>query len=199
MVRELKSSSKLDSSQGRTPTVSVDWLARGKRVLINIFLIFNLVAITCWAVPLTIPLTAVFKQTFRPYLAWSGLFQTWDMFSPSPKSINSYVEAIIVYQDGNTRKWSFPRMEQLSLIDRYFKERYRKFVENLKEDTNSALWPDTARFIARLNNNRAVPVKSVSLVRYWSDIVPRADGEYQPSPWRAYIFYTYTVNPRDLN
>lgn len=74
-------------------------------------------------------------------------------------------------------------MEQLSLTERYYKERYRKFAENLGEERNAALWPDAARFIARLNNTRSSPVSRIFLVSYWWNIVPRADGSYAPGAW----------------
>jgi hypothetical protein len=173
--------------------------ARLKRLAINAFLMFHLIAIAVWAVPFATPLTATWRNLVRPYLLWTGLFQSWDMFSPSPKPINSYVEAIVVYRDGDTRIWAFPRMERLGLKDRYFKERYRKFVENLKEDANQPLWPDAAKFIARLNNDRPVAEKMVLLVRYWSPIVPRADGAWKPEPWEGHVFYARWIAAGDLN
>jgi hypothetical protein len=120
------------------------------------------------------------------------------MFSPSPKKANSYMEAIVLYTDGDTRIWAFPRMERLNLMDRYFQERYRKFVENLEDDGKAAFLPDAARFIARLNNNRPVPVRMVLLVRYWSFINPPANGAGAESPWDEHVFYAYTVKPEDL-
>ena len=44
------------------------------------------------------------------------------MFSPVPKHANVYVEAIVLYQDGNTKNWAFPRVDQLSYTERYQKE-----------------------------------------------------------------------------
>ena len=170
-----------------------------KRFLINAFILFHIAAITCWCVPIATPLTGPVKELVRPYLVWSGLFQSWDMFSPSPRNVNSHVEAIVLYKDGNTRNWSFPRMERLSLTGRYIKERYRKFAEVLQEDRYSALWPDAAKFIARLNNNRSVPVRMVFLVRYWSNIVPQPFGAYDPAPPDAHVFYALEIQPKDLN
>ena len=109
------------------------------------------------------------------------------------------MDAVVVFKDGSTKVWAFPRMEQLSLTDRYLKERYRKFVEVLKEDAMAPLWPDAARFVARLNNDPRDPVKTVQLVRHWSENMPRIDGEYVAAPWRAYPFSLYTVKPEDLN
>jgi hypothetical protein len=163
------------------------------RLAVNTFLIVHLIAITGWAIPL-----ALVRTIARPYFVWSGLFQSWDMFSPTPKSLNVYVEAIVLYDDGYTRNWAFPRMELLDFRDRYLKERYRKFVENLNVDGNAALWPDAARFIARVNNNRPVPVKMVFLVRHWSAIIPWDEGSYFPMPWDAHVFFSQSISAGDL-
>lgn len=89
-------------------------------------------------------------------------------------------------------------MEQLSLSQRYSKERYRKFVENLPEDKNSALWPDAARYLARLYNNPANPPEIVLLIRYWTAIAPQAKEPPDPTQERAHIFFEYHLKPEDL-
>ncbi len=128
-------------------------LTNAKYIAINAFLIFHILAIACWCLPIDSPLISLCKNGVRPYFLWSGLFQSWDMFSPIPKSANTYIEATIVFKDGSRTTWTFPRMEQLSLTERYFKERYRKFAETLPLDQNDALLPDVARRIARLEQH----------------------------------------------
>lgn len=169
-----------------------------KRIIISAFLLFHIVAITCWSIPMDSPLIAVFRHVIRPYFLWTGLFQSWDMFAPAPKFVNSYVDAVVSDRNGHTSLWKFPRMEQLSFTERYFEERYRKFVENLKEDKNVAFWPDAARRIARLNSNAANPPEIIMLIRHWSGIVPYGDGVQHTEPWHAQIFYEYKVRPEDL-
>jgi hypothetical protein len=120
------------------------------------------------------------------------------MFSPIPKAVNTYVEATVVYQDGSKTTWKFPRMEQLSLVQRLFKERYRKFAEDLGRDENDALLPDAARYIARLNGTTSKPAKTVILLQKWSLIVLRPDGSYVPEPWDQHVLYGYGVRPEDL-
>jgi hypothetical protein len=171
--------------------------SRTQRIVINAFVIFHIVALTCWALPVANPLMVWCKNEVRPYLVWAGLFQFWDMFSPSPKTVNTYLEAIILYEDGNTRGWRFRRMEQLSFTDRYVKERYRKFAEVLNSDTYAALRPDAARWIARQNAG-PVPIKMILLVRYWADIVPPSNGSPPPVPYDSHIFYSYAMQPGDL-
>ena len=144
------------------------------------------------------PLRTAFMSMIRPYFLWSGLFQAWDMFAPTPKTVNARIEATVICKDGRVRTWKFPRMEQLGLADRYHRERYRKYVENLEDDKNAALWPDATRHLARLNNDPSNPPQIVILVRYWSDIVPRGDSSHSPQPEHAQIFYEYDVKPEDL-
>jgi hypothetical protein len=174
------------------------WITKAQITAINLFLIFHILAITAWAVPLNLPLLPQWRQLVRPYFLWAGLFQAWDMFAPMPWGSNSYLEAVIIYKDGSRKTWSFPRMEQLSLTDRYQKERYRKFSEVLQVENNDALWPDVARHIARLNSTPTNPAKTIILIRKFSPIVLRADGSYQPEPWDQHILLGYGVRPEDL-
>jgi hypothetical protein len=170
-----------------------------KRTAINTFLLFHIFAITCWCIPLDSPLIVNFRNLVRPYTLWSGLFQGWDMFAPLPRNINSHIEAVVIFNDGRTQTWRFPRLEQLSFAQRQFQERYRKFAENVQNDANSILWPDVARRIARLHNNPSDPPTIVLLVRYWSEIKPpRPREKYHPEPWHAHIFFEYNVKPKDL-
>jgi hypothetical protein len=182
----------------RAPVPGRGRWVRIKQFAISTFVLVHLAAITCWALPFSNPLLGLCRDFVRPYLRWSGLFQSWDMFSPGPKAANSYVDAIVLYGDGETRNWAFPRMEQLSLQERYFKERYRKFTDVLEDEKNAVLWPDAARFIARVNNNRPAPVKMVFLVRHWSAILARADGSYMPAPWDSHVFFAQKISAGDL-
>jgi hypothetical protein len=167
-------------------------------VTINTFLIFHILAISCWCMPLSSPFIGVCRDALRPYFVWSGLFQSWDMFSPQPKAGNSYLEALILYKDGSTKIWSFPRMEQLTLTEKYSKERYRKFVETLLDNKNADLWPDVARYVARLPEIREGQPQKVMLVAKWSDIVRQPDGTFTRAPWDENVFYSYDVKPEDL-
>jgi hypothetical protein len=173
------------------------WGAAG-RVAINVFLVFHILAIACWCLPASNPLILTAREFVRPYFVWSGLFQSWDMFSPTPKAVNTYLEAMIIRQDGSTEFWGFPRMELLSYAERYYRERYRKYEENLLDSRYSALWPDAARQVARLHANPADPPQTVMLLVRWSNIVQRADGSFERSPWDAHVFFTYAVKPEDL-
>lgn len=170
-----------------------------KYIAINIFLVFHILAITAWCMPINSPLIQVCRNAVRPYFLWSGIFQSWDMFSPSPVTQNTYMEAIVIFKDGSTQLWSFPRMELLSYTQRYVKERYRKFEESLQDGQKAALWTDAAIRIARLNSTPSNPAKAVMLVVRWSDIIlPHGDDTYDRGPWNVNVFYKYDVKPEDL-
>jgi hypothetical protein len=173
-------------------------LAVAQRVAINFFIAFHIAAIACWCLPIDSPLLPLGRNLVRPYFLWSGLFQSWDMFAPVPKLANTYIEAVIVYQDGSRRTWTLPRMEQLGLRDKYFKERYRKYAENLQREENEPLLADTARYIARQNSIPGKPVSTVILIQEWSAIILRADGSYAPEPWEQHVLLGYGVRPEDL-
>ena len=170
-------------------------------MLLSAVLAFHLVAITCWCLPLNSLLPGRIKEAVRPYMLWTGLFQAWDMFAPEPPRLNFYLEAEITYRDGQKRVWKFPRMQDLGLMERYSKERYRKFAnEHLRVDESALLWPDAARYVARLNNDPANPPVLVQLVRYWSDLAIRMpDGSFTPERWSHFVFYRYPVGPGDLS
>lgn len=177
----------------------LDW-PRWKHVAISAFILFHLVAITCWSVPINSLLIPKCKQLIGHYMLWSGLFQGWDMFAPDPSKLNCYVVAEIKYRDGQTRLWKFPRMQELGYVERYFRERFRKFsTEYLRTDDHAAMWPEAARYVARVNSSASNPPVSVSLIRYWSEIGPQEPGKvYKPGLWYQYTFFTYPVKPADL-
>jgi hypothetical protein len=176
-------------------------ISRPVRVAITAFIAFNLFAIVSWCVPLESPLIARCRDLSLPYLRWTGLFQKWDMFAPDPSKLNNYVSAVILYRNGSSSLWSFPRMENLGLFEKYVKERYRKYAnDNLRLDGYSAAWPDAARYIARASNNRpSNPPIAVALMRVWS-VVPPPDpqGKEAAATWNQYAFFRYDVAPGDL-
>ncbi len=82
-----------------------------KRTAISAFILFHLVVIASWCLPINSLLNDRWKQTIGPYVRWSGLFQAWDMFAPDPAKLNSYVSAEITFHDGSTRAWAVPANE----------------------------------------------------------------------------------------
>ncbi len=170
------------------------------RGAISVFILFHLIAITCWALPVNFSPVRDIKNFVRPYMLWSGLFQSWDFFAPNPKTINSYVTAVVITQDRHQKVWAFPRMEQLSFTQRYRKERYRKFAEVLPLRQNASLWPDVARHIAQKFDSPTDPPAMVLLIQFQAPIAPGAPKTSAPVP-KPNIFYEYVnyVPPPDVS
>jgi hypothetical protein len=167
------------------------------RGAISTFILFHLIAITCWAIPTNFWLAAGVRELVRPYMLWTGLFQSWDTFAPDPLEVNSYVKAVVVTRDRRIHIWAFPRMEELSFGERYRKERYRKFAEVMLQQKNAAIWPDIAKHIARSFNSQTDPPDKVFLIQYQTDITPGADETHDPT-LKTTIFYEDYVQAEDL-
>jgi hypothetical protein len=137
------------------------------------------------------------RHVIAPYMVWSGLTQGWALFAPDPQYINVYLEAQITYRDGQKKIWKFPMPQDYGYYRRYFMERERKWSsDNLRLDSNAFLWPDAARYVARVNRDPNNPPVSVALIRHWSFIAPPRSGKSEP--WNQYTFFTYSVLPGDL-
>jgi hypothetical protein len=180
------------------PSSKRDW----KRLAVNVFIAFHLIAISFWALP-----GSQFRDKmvapFGHYMMTLGLWQSWDMFSPNPLSLTIRLDAEITYRDGTRERWEFPQPEKLGLIERSLKERYRKWRERVRLDTYSYIWPDTARAIARRHSRPDNPPVKVALTRYWAELPRPAPRDYQPIPKSydaifRYLFFEYQVQPADL-
>ncbi|MGC1871404.1 MAG: hypothetical protein WA700_10645 [Acidobacteriaceae bacterium] len=167
------------------------------RGAISIFILFNMIAILSWAIPLNLTPLPQIKEIVRPYLLWTGLFQSWDFFAPNPRPVNSYIQAVAVTQDHHMRVFNFPRMEQLSYAKRYREERYRKFAEVLCNPQYDALWPDVARHVARLLSNPTDPLRMVILMKFQAPIEYGVTPTQEPVP-KPEFFYEYYVSGEDL-
>jgi hypothetical protein len=175
-----------------------NWEPKGFRQgAISVFILFHLIAILCWTAPTASPLVEGVKGLVGPYMQWTALSQSWDTFAPDPKAVNAYLKAVAITQHGHMHVFAFPRMEQLSFGERYRKERYRKFAENLAVAGNAAVWPDIARHVARQYPNPADPPDKVVLVQFLADITPWVKNEHGQTP-RPVVFYEDFVEREDL-
>jgi len=175
------------------------WAGKFRKRAISVFLLFHLVAIPCWGLPFDSLPTLICRALVRPYFLWTGLFQSWDMFAPSPIRANRYLEAMLVYPDGTTDYWAFPRMDRLSFTARYAKERYRKFEEVLTDDKNADMWPDIARYVARQALRGSARPERVLLVLHWSDLEQSGDGSFDATPWQSRVLFSYRVEWDDFH
>ena len=168
------------------------------RGVISVFILFHLIAITCWALPVDISPMKQVKEIVRPYMIWSGLFQSWDLFAANPKSDNSYVEADVITRNRKKKVWAFPRMVKLGFGERYRKERYRKFAVALPQQSNAYLWSGVAQHIAGMYKSQTDPPQMVVLIEFQAFMKPGPRNAPEPI-LTPRIFYEYSdVQPQDL-
>lgn len=177
---------------------SPDW----RRALANGFILFHLIALGAWGMPAS-GFRNLIARPFEKYILKFGFWHVWDMFAPIPLKMNFDLDAKLEFRDGSVRLWQFPRMEELGMVERFRKERFRKWRERVRLDDYSVVWPDTCRYIARMHNNPTNPPTRISITRHWAPIPLPVKGDYQPIPKSypmpsSYTFTVYDVQPEDL-
>jgi hypothetical protein len=176
---------------------------------IKAFVVFHVIAIVSWCIPdppakpvgtdhLRVLNTRYLKDSpIKYYLNASGFWQGWDMFSPNPSSVDIYGTADIVYRDGTTKKYQYPRMYLLPLYDKYVQERYRKFYERACLGQYRYLWPIFAQRIALLSyTDSANPPVKVRLHKHSLTIEP--PGKPQPTEYTDEMYYSHVVDQARL-
>lgn len=132
------------------------------------------------------------------YLLFTGFWQYWDMFSPNPASTDFYGTAEITYKDGRTLLYTYPRMYEMGMAEKYVSERYRKFYERAHPDLYKWIWPTFAQVIALKNyTDPSNPPVKVALTRHWLPIAP--PGKPQQPDYSQYTYYTHKVDFGLLN
>ena len=181
---------------------------------VQTFVLFHIFAITSWSLPrpperelaglrdapnriLFYNENYVRQSPMKYYLKSTGLWQSWDMFSPNPSNTDVWIDAVVTYEDGPKVQYLYPRMKKLSIREKYFKERYRKFVENAHQERFSYKWPAIAQRVAYLSyrGDDNLPVM-VELRRHFK-VIPGPDAE-QPEGHTTYPFYYYMVDQAEL-
>jgi hypothetical protein len=169
----------------------------GRRLVIA-FLAFNLACIFAFGLPPDLLPLEWLRTLLAPYMRATGLNEMWDTFAPSPKSAEQYLKAVVITEKGNTRVYSFPRMEQLSYFDRYRDERYRKFVESVLCKDCSGLWPDIDKEVARRMNDPSDPPIRVILVKFESPIDPKTGAIGDDAHAQPTALAEHSIDPADL-
>ena len=131
----------------------------------------------------------------RNYMTATGFWQSWGMFSPNPANVDVWIDATVTFQDGTQARFPYPRMKTMPIWEKYFKERYRKFVENI--DGVQYKWPPIGARIAYLSySDPENPPVRVDLYRHWKEILPMP--EPPPEGYEVDLFYTHEVDLKKL-
>lgn len=128
------------------------------------------------------------------YLTTSGLWQYWDMFAPNPANVDLWWDSIITFKSGKTEVFQYPRMKDMTIFQKYFKERYRKYLERMNnDDTDGWKRPAFAQRMALLAyKDPNDPPVTVQLRRHWKVM----EGMDKPlwKDYKEYILFTYYVD-----
>lgn len=172
-------------------------LSRARKIATNLFIACSLVVLVVDAPPGISPALETVEQILDPILDATGLWQdSWQLFAPSPKSLNAYVSARIEFDDGSNYEWRSPSWRQLSLVDKFKLVRHTKFYENLRLDSYSEVWPAFAEYRVRQLPEplRKKGVVRVELTRHWTPITRPTSRWHSLSgdstPEQQYVFYT---------
>lgn len=169
-----------------------------KERLVVAFVCFHIVVIFIFAFPIDFLPVRALRNLVAPYVVCIGLTESWDMFAPDPKSTDQFLKAIVFRASGQTDIYSFPRMEELTLWERYRKERYRKFTESLLCNECSGLWPDVEKAVARRENKPADPPVKVVLIKFESPIDPKAGAVGDDAAAKSTVLSELFIQPEDL-
>jgi hypothetical protein len=131
------------------------------------------------------------------YLMTTGFWQYWDMFSPNPASVDTWADEVVHYADGKTRIYQYPRMYKLSIPQKFFSERYRKFFERASDAEYKYLWAPFGQRIALINfDDPKNPPITVDLRTHDMTISP--PGKPEDNEYKEETYWTYTVDQVQL-
>jgi hypothetical protein len=170
-----------------------------RKIVISIFLCWNLIAIGFHMCAPSIFRDRVLAG-LNPYLWYTGLWQDYCVFAPNPKDYNIQLSANVYFGNGQKQEFRFPNPANDNHLVRMMTERYRKWGhDNVNQPQYKVWWPDTCRWIARkYNRNPASPPVKIELVRQFSEIKPPGSNSPIDGPVKYVPFYTYELQPGDM-
>lgn len=198
--------------------------ARRVSPIVKVWVLAHMVLVLSWCLPLAAP--AVLNGSVPPtpaniarhpidfllasnnwfknmsptsnYLTRTGIWQYWDMFAPNPANVDFWWDAIVTYQSGKIEVVPYPRMKALPLFEKYFKERYRKYLERMNNDKEDS-WkrPVFAQRMALLafKDPKDPPVK-VQLRRHWKEM--KSMDTPVPEKYNEYVLFSYIIDQNKL-
>ncbi len=166
-----------------------------------VVIVYSVSAIAYISPPSALRDTIVEKES--SWWQFFGFDQRWALFAPSIRTVNFDVVCLITYNDGAMSLWQPPRVELMSLLERYQKDKFRKWgMDSLPGSRYQECWPDFSRYVGRLHTKAgcAKPV-SVMLMMY-SHAVPKPSLHVKLKDLPEHtdyktVFY-YRLKPEDL-
>ena len=133
-----------------------------------------------------------------------GMRQAWRLFGPELREYNLYTTVITDFQDGTMRLTEFPRMEKMSLLDRFIHEKKRSiFNQFLPTPKNIIYYPSVARYYVQAFADRDNQPSWISFVVSGHATPPPDSAHWvyrDQLPLNTYktLHFNYPVMPPDL-
>lgn len=130
----------------------------------------------------------------KDILRVTGTHQNWNMFAPNPIQQDTWVDANVKLADESAVNLLYPRGSQMGYVERFIKERYRKFIETAHLDDNGFLWPTLANYMARLQYAKTPdnPPVFLTLKRHTRPVMP--PGVPQPTDFYEFVFFETPIS-----
>ena len=174
------------------------------KAFINCFAVFFIVVVLAWFLPESNFKSTALKFTEKP-MQVLGWYQHWGLFSPLVRTNIYHETAIITFKDGSSKIYEYPRMDKMSLWEKFRREKLRKmFSDCMPWPGYNVLLPVFARHLAQSNNNPKNPPTSISYIFNWATnpdpvkerIVSR---DNLPKHTNKEITFVYHISESDLN
>lgn len=168
-----------------------------RKPILSIFIVYNILGLALLLSPQNV-LRQSFLPSFLPYLYATGLFQGRGVFVPRPHTYEIKFTAQINFTDGSSASWNCVNMEDLNVLERFQKEKYRKWArQNMDTNTPLKWWPETAIYLARIHHTKSKVPAEVFLIRHRTDTPPPESK--QPAVSTHEIFYRQKISAEDLD
>jgi len=144
-----------------------------RKALINLFILcfFGFSAIWFFS-PMSSRLPTPLRQ-LNGVWSFFGIYQRWTPFAPWVPHANISGTAVITLANGMTRLWEFPRMDRMSLRERFYRQYWSKIVTTYAFFPRfKRLQPDMARYIAAKCASPDNPAEMVSITAHYGLIPP---------------------------
>ena len=133
------------------------------------------------ATPSTSPAYQSLKEWIDPALDATGLWQeSWQLFAPSPKTINPTITATMRFADGSSYIWESPRWGELTPWQKFGQVRHMKFYDRLRLNAYSSAWGPFIDYRVRQRPTVHFDKKvvRVELRRHWTVVPDPLDGAW---------------------
>lgn len=165
-------------------------LATAGKMTLNALLLLTLAGMVISSLPAS-ELQRRLYPLVEPYMAATGLAQTWGMFAPDAPLHATELVAHIHYADGTSGTWRPPSGGGPLEGTRSYRWRKWSFVARNRNQPEA--WTTTARWVVANHDHQGRQPVRVELVRRWRPLA--APGSAAANGWRQQTYFTLELAP----